>query len=74
MNRKNRKLISPMIIAILVCYIFMDMFLDGKIIDIPRGTREGVIIIIVGYVAIIVIIVVVTLLIELLIKKKSKKD
>ena len=60
-------------IAAMVGFILLKMFLDGKIIDIPKDTSEGRIITIVGYVAIIITIPLVTLVIQLLIKRKSKK-
>jgi len=76
MNRKNillKKIGIPLIITTVVGPFVMERFLDGKIIEIPRGTLKGAIIVIVGYIIILFTVVVVTLGIQLLIKKKSKK-
>ena len=60
------------LIAAGIGYIILKMFLDERIIDIPKGTAEGVIITSVGYVAIIATIIVVTLVIQMLLNKKKR--
>ena len=51
--------------------ILINFFLNGKIIDIPKGTREGGIISVIGYVIIIVIMAVLLFGILLLINRKK---
>ncbi|QZE15014.1 hypothetical protein K4L44_04075 [Halosquirtibacter laminarini] len=77
MNKNNtffkKYSITPFIAAI-VGYKLMRFFSQGKIIDIPRGTTEGLIITIVGYLAIVITIPIVTLVIQMLITRMSKKS
>ncbi|QZE15060.1 hypothetical protein K4L44_04320 [Halosquirtibacter laminarini] len=77
MNKNNtsfkRNSISVFIAAISASFL-MKLFLEEKIIDIPKGTTEGLIITIVGYLAIVITIPIVTLVIQMLITRKSKKS
>ncbi|QZE15017.1 hypothetical protein K4L44_04090 [Halosquirtibacter laminarini] len=77
MNKNNtffkKYSITPFIAAISAIFL-LRLFSQGKIIDIPKGTTEGVIIITVGYLTIMITVPIVTLVIQMLIKRMSKKS
>ncbi|QZE15056.1 hypothetical protein K4L44_04300 [Halosquirtibacter laminarini] len=77
MMRKNNSLpktvvLTGSIIAI-VTFVLLKIFLDGKIIDIPKGTSKEAIISAVGCIVIIITTVTVAVFVLLLIKKHNSK-
>jgi hypothetical protein len=76
MNKKNSikkpNNIFGFIFAI-IGVVLLKLFLDERIIDIPKGTSKGAIITIIGYGTIVIIILFIAVVIQFLITKFYKK-
>ncbi len=70
--KKNKIVILTGSIVAITTFILLKIFLDGKMIEIPKGTLEGRIITIVGYGAIIIATSLLAFVTLLILKKKSK--